>query len=199
MVEQMLAHMLDEEDKERGFLKVSSEDETVVLINNLGGVSVLEMGGIATEVLDQLKKHYSIRPVRVLVGTFMTSLNGIGFSISLLKLQDTGLDKSMLQLLDAPSEVTGWSTPVSTSTWENKSNAADRRKTAIVDGQQEISSNLTRMLTISFIDLETRADILTVNNAETKKVLKAGLERVIAAEPDVTHYDTIVGKSDLMA
>jgi len=157
------------------------------------------MGGIATEVLDQLKKHYSIRPVRVLVGTFMTSLNGIGFSISLLKLQDTGLDKSMLQLLDAPSEVTGWSTPVSTSTWENKSNAADRRKTAIVDGQQEISSNLTRMLTISFIDLETRADILTVNNAETKKVLKAGLERVIAAEPDVTHYDTIVGKSDLMA
>lgn len=173
----MLAHMLDEEDKERGFLKVSSEDETVVLINNLGGVSVLEMGGIATEVLDQLKKHYSIRPVRVLVGTFMTSLNGIGFSISLLKLQDTGLDKSMLQLLDAPSEVTGWATPVSTSTWENKSNAADRRKTAIVDGQQEISSNLT------------------LNNGEAKKVLKAGLDRVIAAEPDVTHYDTIVGKS----
>jgi hypothetical protein len=27
-------------------------------------------------------------------------------------------------------------------------------------------------------------------------VLKAGLERVIAAEPDVTHYDTVVGKSD---
>ena len=26
-------------------------------------------------------------------------------------------------------------------------------------------------------------------------MLKAGLERVIAAEPDVTHYDTIVGKS----
>ncbi|KAH0290911.1 dihydroxyacetone kinase [Aureobasidium namibiae CBS 147.97] len=178
LVEQMLAHMLDEEDKERGFLKVSSEDETVVLINNLGGVSVLEMGGIATEVLDQLKKHYSIRPVRVLVGTFMTSLNGIGFSISLLKLQDTGLDKSMLQLLDAPSEVTGWSTPVSTSTWENKSNAADRRKTAIVDGQQEISSNLT------------------LDNGEAKRVLRAGLERVIAAEPDVTHYDTIVGDGD---
>ncbi|KAI4754192.1 dihydroxyacetone kinase [Aureobasidium sp. EXF-3400] len=178
LVEQMLAHMLDEEDKERGFLKVSSEDETVVLINNLGGVSVLEMGGIATEVLDQLKKHYSIRPVRVLVGTFMTSLNGIGFSISLLKLQDTGLDKTLLQLLDAPSEVTGWSTPISTSTWENKSNAADRRKTAVTDGKQEISSNLT------------------LNNGEAKKVLKAGLERVIAAEPDVTHYDTIVGDGD---
>jgi len=178
LVEQMLAHMLDEEDKERGFLKVSSEDETVVLINNLGGVSVLEMGGIATEVLDQLKKHYSIKPVRVLVGTFMTSLNGIGFSISLLKLQDTGLDKSLLQLLDAPSEVTGWATPTSTSTWENKSTAADRRKTAVVDGEEELTSNLT------------------LDNAEAKKVLKAGLERVIAAEPDVTHYDTVVGDGD---
>ncbi|KAH0259727.1 dihydroxyacetone kinase, partial [Aureobasidium melanogenum] len=178
LVEQMLAHMLDEEDKERGFLKVSSEDETVVLINNLGGVSVLEMGGIATEVLDQLKKYYNIRPVRVLVGTFMTSLNGIGFSISLLKLQDTGLDKSMLQLLDAPSEVTGWATPINAATWENKSSAADRRKTAMADGQQETSSNLT------------------INTAEAKKVLKSGLERVIAAEPDVTHYDTIVGDGD---
>jgi len=44
-----------------------------------------------------------------------------------------------------------------------------------------------------------RADILLVDNGEAKKVLKAGLERVIAAEPDVTHYDTIVGKSDIMA
>ncbi|THX18227.1 dihydroxyacetone kinase [Aureobasidium pullulans] len=178
LVEQMLAHMLDEEDKERGFLKVSSEDGTVVLINNLGGVSVLEMGGIATEVLDQLKKYHNIRPVRVLVGTFMTSLNGIGFSISLLKLQDTGLDKSMLQLLDAPSEVTGWATPVPTATWENKSTAADRRQTAMADGDKDKPSNLT------------------LNTEESKKVLKAGLDRVIVAEPDVTHYDTIVGDGD---
>ncbi|TIA09002.1 dihydroxyacetone kinase [Aureobasidium pullulans] len=178
LVEQMLAHMLDEEDKERGFLEVSSEDETVVLINNLGGVSVLEMGGIATEVLDQLKKYHNIRPVRVLVGTFMTSLNGIGFSISLLKLQDTGLDKSMLQLLDAPSEVTGWATPVPTATWENKSTAADRRQTAMADGDKDKPSNLT------------------LNTEESKKVLKAGLYRVIIAEPDVTHYDTIVGDGD---
>jgi dihydroxyacetone kinase len=40
------------------------------------------------------------------------------------------------------------------------------------------------------------ADIPGVDNAKAKKVLKAGLERVIAAEPDVTHYDTIVGDGD---
>ncbi|KAI5235697.1 dihydroxyacetone kinase [Aureobasidium subglaciale] len=177
LVQRMLTHMLDG-DKERGFLRVSDDDEAVILINNLGGVSVLEMGGIATEVLDQLKKDYNIRPVRVLVGTFMTSLNGIGFSVSLLKLQETGLDKSLLQLLDAPSEVTGWSTPISTRTWENKSTAAERRRTAEADGEQDVPSNLT-------LDIE-----------EAERVLKAGLERVIATEPDITHFDTIVGDGD---
>lgn len=53
----------------------------------------------------------------------MTSLNGNGFSISLLRLVDTGLGKgkSMLELLDAPHETLGWPTTAKPETWENKS------------------------------------------------------------------------------
>lgn len=120
---------------------MSKSDETVVLVNNLGGVSVLEMGGITNEVLEQLEKSYSIKPVRVLSGTFMTSLNGIGFSISLLKVTDTGLSKGMLELLDAPSEATGWSTAVSTKTWEEKSTAVMEENKG--EGVDSKSSNLT--------------------------------------------------------
>lgn len=122
-VKKMLKYMLDTSDKERGFLNVDAEsDETVVLVNNLGGVSVLEMGGITNEVLEQLEQDYCIKPVRVLSGTFMTSLNGIGFSISILKSGvNTGLKHSLLELLDAPSEATGWSTAVNTKSWETKS------------------------------------------------------------------------------
>ena len=103
IVKTMLKHSLDQSDKDRAFLKISSSDETVLLINNLGGVSVLEMGGIVNEVVEQLSKDYRIKPVRILAGTYMTSLNGLGFSITLLKVQDTGLGegKSMLELLDA--------------------------------------------------------------------------------------------------
>lgn len=52
----------------------------------------------------------------------MTSLNGNGFSISLLRLVDTGLGKgkSMLELLDAPHEALGWPATVKPVTWENK-------------------------------------------------------------------------------
>jgi len=122
LVKKMLAQMLDPSDKDRNFLSVSKEDKTVLLLNNLGGVSVLELGGITDEVVKQLKATYGVEPLRILAGTYMTSLNGMGFSISLLKLQDTGLGhgKSMLELLDAPVEATGWSAAIQTSTWENK-------------------------------------------------------------------------------
>lgn len=122
LVKKMLAQMLDPNDKDRNFLNVSKEDKTVLLVNNLGGVSVIELGGITDEVVKQLKGSYGIEPLRILAGTYMTSLNGMGFSISLLKLQDTGLGhgQSMLELLDAPAEATGWSAAVNTSTWDRK-------------------------------------------------------------------------------
>ncbi|KAK1017811.1 dihydroxyacetone kinase Dak1, partial [Friedmanniomyces endolithicus] len=75
IVKIMLKYMLDSSDNDRAFLSISSSDETVLLVNNLGSVSVLEMGGITTEVVTQLASEYSIKPVRIIAGTFMTSLN----------------------------------------------------------------------------------------------------------------------------
>lgn len=140
-VKTMLKYMLDTSDKERAFLDVASSDETVVLVNNLGGLSVLEMGGITNEVLGQLAADYGIKPARVLSGTYMTSLNMLGFSISVLKTADTGLKHSMLQLLDAPAEATGWTAAVRTSSWENKSSQV--REDAGADDIEAKPSNLS--------------------------------------------------------
>lgn len=123
LVQRMLKYMLDQSDKDRAFSSINKGDETVLLVNNLGGVSPLELGGITNEVVEQLEKTHGIKPARILSGTFMTSLNGLGFSISLLKLADTGVGKSMLELLDAPAEANGWSAAVSTKTWQEKSTA----------------------------------------------------------------------------
>lgn len=142
LVKRMLAYMLDQSDSDRSFLKVGSSDRTVLLVNNLGGVSPLEMGGITNEVVEQLQKTYEIKPVRILSGTFMTSLNGLGFSISLLKLVDTGLGKGkgMLELLDAPAEAAGWSAAVRTETWEKKSD--NTREQKLGEGDETTKSNL---------------------------------------------------------
>lgn len=89
LIKTMLAQLLDKNDKNRAFLKVNS-NEVVLLVNNLGSVSVLELGGITTEVVKQLE-GWGIKPVRILSGTYMTSLNGLGFSISLLNVVNTDI------------------------------------------------------------------------------------------------------------
>ena len=176
LVGKMLTQLLDQSDKDRAFLNVNS-NEVVLLVNNLGGVSVLEMGGITAEVVAQLEKDYGIHPVRILSGTYMTSLNGLGFSISLLNVVNTDIGgPSMIQLLDYPCEATGWTSPISKITWEEKNTATREGESGV--GQDVKSSGL-------------KYDV-----AAATKYLTEGLQSVIAAEPDVTRYDTVVGDGD---
>jgi triose/dihydroxyacetone kinase / FAD-AMP lyase (cyclizing) len=143
LVKEMLAQLLDTNDKDRAYMNIKSSEPVLLLINNLGGVSVLELGGITEEVCDQLQLTYSLKPERVLGGTFMTSLNGLGFSISILRIVDTGQGsgKSMLELLDAPAEATGWSAAVQPRTWGAE--VVDTRKSDIETKEELPSSNLT--------------------------------------------------------
>ncbi|CVK89305.1 probable glycerone kinase isoform [Fusarium mangiferae] len=176
LVSKMLKQLLDTTDKDRAFVNVDSK-EVVLMINNLGGVSVLELGGITAEVVSQLESNYNIRPVRILSGTFMTSLNGLGFSISLLNVVSPDFEApSMIELLDAPSEVVGWSAPVQASTWEAKNtNARTGRAGAAGD---------------------IKSSGLKTDPSTAQEALKKGLQKVIDVEPEVTHYDTIVGDGD---
>lgn len=175
-VKTMLKYMLDQTDKDRAFLQVNKGDETVLLVNNLGGVSPLEMGGITAEVVDQLEQNYGIVPKRTLSGIFMTSLNGLGFSISLLKLTDSGVSASLLDLLDAPAEATGWAAPIKTSTWSNPPTQTST--------------------TSAGKDAANKPAGLSIDPSRASKALQHALQRLIAAEPDVTRYDTVVGDGD---
>lgn len=177
LVKTMLSHCLDVTDKDRSFVEITENDEVVLLVNNLGGVSPLELGAITNEVVEQLEGTFRIKPVRILAGTFMTSLNGLGFSISLLKLADIGaLGTTMLELLDAPAEATGWSAPISRESWERRGEA------------HEQEDNVE--------DEETQPSKLRVDFGLAKSTLTVALNRLVAAEPDVTRYDTIVGDGD---
>lgn len=145
LVEGMLLQLLDHNDPDRCYVTRKPEDQFVLLINNLGGVSPLEIAGITDEVYRQLQRDYQVNMVRVIQGTFLTSLNGLGFSISLMKLVDPGLGvkTTMLELLDAPAEAVGWSAPINTSTWEKNLNAdAVDLKTSNLT--EDIHSNLQR-------------------------------------------------------
>lgn len=181
-VETMLTQMLDPQDKERYFADITKADKTVLLINNLGGVSNLEMGGIVAEVHKQLRNTWGIVPIRVLAGTFIASLNGLGFSISLLKIEDTGLGpgKTMLELLDAPAEASGWTATIRPSTWEANNSTSTDRST----GERPVLAS------------ENLPTNLSLNPERARFVLEAGLKSMIFSEADVTRYDTITGDGD---
>ncbi|KAI9740225.1 MAG: hypothetical protein M1834_004803 [Cirrosporium novae-zelandiae] len=177
LITRMLSELLDMTDTDRAFLKVDSTDEVVLVVNNLGGVSILEMGAIVAEAASQLEKDYGLKPVRVYQGNFITSLNGLGFSLSLCKLEDTGLGKtnSMLGLLDTDTEVTAWPGHVRAETWSDRAE----------DAQEEMLA-----------EEKPKPSGLKIDPIAFKKVLSSGLHKVIAAEPEVTKYDTIVGDGD---
>jgi len=172
LVKTMLSHCLDVADQDRSFSKITDKDDVVLLVNNLGGVSPLELSGITNEVVEQLADSFKIKPVRIMAGTFMTSLNGLGFSVSLLRVADA----SMLELLDAPAEASGWSAAISSSTWARRGEA--KKSEEQVDEE------------------EVQPSDLRVNYAQAKSTLTTALNRLIEAEPDVTRFDTIVGDGD---
>lgn len=200
LVTKMLSQLLDESDTDRAYISVKSGDPVALLINNLGSVSCLEIGGITEEVCQQLQSTYEIVPARVLSGTFMSSLNGNGFSISILKLADSGLGagKSLLDLLDAPSEATGWHAAITPATWNDKTpekveEVTDEEHEAIASSNITSTSKTSRPIFIFFF--QTKLTI-AVNPETTTKALKAGLRAIVIAEPEVTKYDTLVGDGD---
>lgn len=113
----------------------------VVLVNNFGGMSVLEMGALTNEFSDQLPPH--IEPVRIYTGMFETSLNAPAFSLTLCNLTTTakraGLEVSqLLEYLDARTD----------SAWEAVAGSQTQRRprrSQIVDSPIKAAPQLPEM------------------------------------------------------
>lgn len=82
-IDRCLKLLCDKSDTERAFVDFETNDEIGLLINNYGGLSVLELSTLADEVQIQLNSNWNIEPCRALFGAFEISLNAPGFSISL--------------------------------------------------------------------------------------------------------------------
>eukprot|EP00095_Tigriopus_kingsejongensis_P005830 snap_masked-scaffold425_size175135-processed-gene-0.8 protein:Tk05830 transcript:snap_masked-scaffold425_size175135-processed-gene-0.8-mRNA-1 annotation:"hypothetical protein BRAFLDRAFT_115040" len=100
-VRQMINHMTDPQSATH--LHIADHQSVIVLINNLGGTSNLEMG-IVTQDLFKVAKARRWQINRLYVGPFMTALEMAGISITILN-QDDG---ELLTHLDYPVSAPGW-------------------------------------------------------------------------------------------
>ncbi|KAF8874699.1 Dak1 domain-containing protein [Gymnopilus junonius] len=109
LIDHMIRMLLDSQLLRNGASTLrdgNSGDGSVLFVNNLGGMSQLEMGAVVYDTVERLD---GIHPRRVYCSSYMTSLNAPGFSISLLDHHYPELAKiDLYDLLDAPTDATSW-------------------------------------------------------------------------------------------
>ncbi|KAG6840249.1 hypothetical protein C0991_007942 [Blastosporella zonata] len=185
-LKELIPHLLDlltsTSDPERSFLPFQGQkgrDEVVVLVNNLGGISELELGAIVGEVHSALHaRGVVIR--RVLSGTFMTSLNMPGFSITLLLLPSKEATSApaqslLLSLLDEQPNAPGWK-------WS--SHVAPHAQPLLAPPVSQVTQ------------AASGAPLKVADTASFTASVKRACEALIAAEPEITQMDTIAGDGD---
>jgi dihydroxyacetone kinase len=95
LVDRLLEPILTAQNLESG-------DRVVLLINNLGATTTMELAIVARRALAALRERGAIVE-RVYSGTFVSSLDAAGVSLSLLKVDDP-----RIRWLDAPTSAPAW-------------------------------------------------------------------------------------------
>lgn len=169
----------DKDGVEQVFPLFESGDEVCVLVNNLGGTSNFEMSILARSCVTLLESdEFGAKARRVLVGSYVTSFDMHGVSISIMNLSG---QKELVDLLDAPTNAPAWH---AVDTWKDSNTRASATEVPepIVD---ESSVELTQ------------PPLMIDNFAVIAMTLTtSAVECLSEAEPLLTKYDTIVGDGD---
>ncbi|NXY37802.1 TKFC cyclase, partial [Pomatorhinus ruficollis] len=99
-VETMLKHMTDPSNASH--LSLTPGSSVVLVVNNLGGLSCLELGIVAGAAVRCLENR-GICIARALVGSFMTALEMAGVSLTLML-----VDEELVRLIDAKTTAMAW-------------------------------------------------------------------------------------------
>lgn len=176
----MLPKLLDPNDEDRAFVKFDEDDEILLLVNNLGGVSNFIISSIAAEATALLERHYKIIPKQTIAGSVMTAFNGNGFSITLLNSSKATKElqqlfpevESVFDLLNTFTDAPGW--PI-----------AEFKGKVAPSVNHDMLRNDVKVKEVGTYDFDNFA-----------KWMKAGAEQVIKSEPHITSLDTQVGDGD---
>lgn len=197
----MLHLLLDRNDPERSYVAYGSSDTVVLFINNMGGMSTLEMGAVADEALTYLEKSANIVPVRIYSGTFMTTLNAIGFSLSLLNVtqiaQEAGLSTNkVLAFLDAPHASAAWpSRSVYPVPGHLDERTRDKKYVDVPKGgkaQESIAKGqLYGTCTGDLQRAQPDVELDVVSASALQEVMRSAATSLLESEPELTRWDTV--------
>uniref|UniRef100_A0A803MRW2 3,4-dihydroxy-2-butanone kinase n=2 Tax=Magnoliopsida TaxID=3398 RepID=A0A803MRW2_CHEQI len=90
-------------DCETKYVPIERGNNVVLMINGLGATPVIELMVAAGKAVPRLQLEHGLAVDRVYTGSFMTSLDMAGLSITVMK-----VDEGILQRLDAPTKAPAW-------------------------------------------------------------------------------------------
>ncbi|GAA6049543.1 hypothetical protein JCM3770_000839 [Rhodotorula araucariae] len=191
LVDEFLTTLTSTDDTERSYLPFEKDgNEVILIVNNLGGLPELELGVVAKEAAQWLANK-RVKVKRAVAGSFMTSLNLPGFSLTLLLLprepisapESSGSSLSVtsdliVDLFDAPTAAPAWK-------WTFKGEPEMR---VLADDSKPVKR-----------EQKVGEEVKGPKPTDPKlfiSALEEALKAVILAEPEITRYDTIAGDGD---
>ena len=151
--------------------KFGGENRVAVMINNLGATTEMELAIVARSALTFLASK-GLTVERIYAGTFLSSLDMAGISISLL-----GLTDDWLRWLDAATTAPAWPNALKQPPGK-----------PAVESAIEVSATLP-----------AGGDAQTEAGERTRRAIAAACRALIAAEAELTELDRITGDGDLGA
>jgi triose/dihydroxyacetone kinase / FAD-AMP lyase (cyclizing) len=150
--------------------KLRANERVALLVNNLGGTAVQELGIVARHALKRLAAA-NIEVAMVQVGTFLTALEMPGCSLSLMR-----LDEQRRERLLAPATAGAWSAPTHPVTEASSVEARTAKQAALSAGPAWKQAGRSA----SFI--------------AALRAITAALQK---AEHELTELDAVVGDGDI--
>jgi dihydroxyacetone kinase len=151
--------------------RFGEEKRVAVMVNNLGATTEMELAIVARHTLSVLEgKGFEVE--RIYAGTFLSSLDMAGISISVL-----GVNDERLRWLDADTTAPAW--PNVLKHRPGKSPERTAPETAPEAGSRTGES--------------PQSDA----GRKTRRAIEAACRALIAAEPELTELDRITGDGDL--
>ncbi len=149
------------------------EKRVAVMVNNLGATTDMELAIVARHAVPFLASNgYTVE--RIYAGTFLSSLDMAGISISVL-----GINDEWLGWLDAPTTAPAWPNVLK--------RPPGRPEPRIEAG---ISAKVSRSV---------GDDVRTETGRKVKRAIEAACKALIDAEEELTEMDRVTGDGDLGA
>src|ERR1700761_8225741 len=151
--------------------KFGDEKRVAVMLNNLGAVTEMELAIVARHATPFLESK-GFKVERIYAGTFLSSLDMAGISISVL-----GVNDERLRWLDAATSAPAWPNAP-----KQKPGNPEARITIEVDTKASSPTSIGAQ---------------SENGKKTKRAIEAACKALIAAEGELTEMDRLTGDGDL--